>query len=460
MSEDGGTGVCFSAAEAAEWTSGAWRGGNPAAISGIFTDTRKTISGAMYVAIKGLNFDGHAFVRQAMDAGACAVMVNADADIPADIPALRVADTEKALCSLAAGWRAKVNPKIVGITGSAGKTTVKELTSHLLGASFRTARTCGNWNNGLGLPKSLLAMAADTEFGVFEAGTNHPGEIAPLARLMKPDCAIITNVGPVHIEFFGSEEAIANEKADMIRAVPSGGFVVLDADSRHYGFLAAQATCRVVSVSLEAGSDFRAVKYDGDAGWFSVLDRASGVEHEIFTGQPGTHQIVNALQALALARQYGISWEAITARFTKVPRMPMRWEVIERGDVVWINDAYNANPLSMRKSVETLATLVSRGGMKIAVLGDMFELGEFEEKMHRAVGEVVGKSGIDVLLAVGERASCWLADAAIVAGMPASCVHRTPDASSAREYVKTLLRPGAHVLLKASRGMALERILG
>lgn len=460
MSDDVGTGVCFSAAEAAEWTSGTWRGVAPAMIQGIFTDTRKTIPGAMYIAIKGANFDGHAFVSQAMGAGACAVMVNTDANVSTDMPALRVPDTEKALCSLAAGWRAKVNPIIVGITGSAGKTTVKEWTSHLLGAAFRTARTLGNWNNGLGLPKSILAMASDTEIGVFEAGTNHPGEIAPLAGLMRPDCAIITNVGPVHIEFFGSEAAIADEKAEMIRAVPAKGFVVLDADSPHFVFLSAQAKCRVVSISLGTDSDFRAAKYDADAGWFAVVDRASGIEHEIFTGQPGSHQIVNALQALAVARQFGVSWEAITERFAKVPRMPMRWEVMERDGVVWINDAYNANPLSMRKSVETLATLDSHGGMKIAVLGDMFELGEFEESMHRAVGTVVAKSGIDVLVAVGIRASKWLADAAIAAGMPAACVHKTQDALTARDDMKTLLKPGAHVLVKASRGMALERVLG
>lgn len=460
MTEVSGDGACFSRAEAAEWTAGRWQGADASTlIQGIFSDTRTARPGAMYVAIKGEKFDGHAFVRQALAAGASAVMVNASADIPLDIPALCVADTAKALTDLAAGWRAKVDPVIVGVTGSAGKTTVKELTSHLLGALGKTARTCGNWNNNLGLPKSILAMPADTKMGIFEVGTNHPGEIAPLAALMKPDCAVLTNIGPVHIEFFGTERAIANEKADLLRAVPAEGFVVLDADSAQFGYLSSQVSCRVVTVSLNSDADFRAMGYDADAGFFTVREKSSGEEHEIFTGQPGVHQVVNALEATAVARQFGVSWAAISERFATVPRMPMRWERIEEGGVVWINDAYNANPLSMQKSVETFASMDSQSGRKIAVLGDMFELGVQEEVLHGVVGEVVGKSGVDILVAVGARSSRWLADAAVAAGMEPAHVFRTADVPEARRLLAPLLTKGVHVLLKASRGMALENIL-
>ena len=453
------TKVIFSAHEAALWTGGTWQGPHPATIVGVYTDTRTTVSGAMYIAIKGENFDGHTFASQAIAAGACAVLVDADANIPSDLTALCVPNTQKALYDLAAGWRNKVNPRIVGVTGSAGKTTVKEWTAHLLSALGKTARTHGNWNNALGLPKSILAMPGDTEFGVFEAGTNHPGEIRHLAQLMKPDCAIITNVGPVHIEFFGSESAIADEKAELLRALPAGGVAVLDADSPHFAYLEQQAPCRVVTVSLKTDSNFRAVRYDADAGWFTVLDRATGEEYEIFTGQPGVHQVVNALEALAMAREFGISWETITERLAAVPRMSMRWERIERDGVIWINDAYNANPLSMVKSVETFAALDSNGGKKMAILGDMFELGDYEEAMHRETGRLVASLSIDFLLVVGKMSSKWMAAAALEVGMKPENVFRAPDSTAAKKVASTLLRPGMFVLLKASHGMALERIL-
>ncbi len=453
------TDVIFTALEAAQWTGGTWQGPHPTIIAGIYTDTRKTVLGAMYIAIKGVNFDGHTFVAQAIAAGACAVLVDVDAKVSSNLPSLCVPNTQKALYDLAAGWRNKVAPRIVGVTGSAGKTTVKEWTAHLLSSVGKTARTCGNWNNDLGLPKSILAMPGDTEFGVFEAGTNHPGEIRHLAELMKPDCAIITNVGPVHIEFFGCEHAIADEKAELLRALPADGVAVLDADSPHFAYLSQQAPCRVVTVSLKTDSDFLAIRYDTDAGWFTVLDRVTGEEHEIFTGQPGVHQVVNALEALAMAREFGVSWEAITEQLGTVPRMPMRWERMDRDGLVWINDTYNANPLSMVKSVETFAALDSGGGKKIAILGDMFELGDYDELMHRKIGSLVASLPIDMLLAVGEMSSKWMALAALEAGMKPENVFRASDSTTAKKAAATLLKPGMFVLLKASHGMALERIL-
>lgn len=449
----------FSAAEAVEWTKGWWRGTHPAVLAGVSNDTRQMTAGALYVAIKGPTFDGHAFARQAMERGAAAVMMNSGADVPEDIPALVVPSTEAALTALAAGWRAAVDPTVVGITGSAGKTTVKELTAHLLGTLGPTAKTQGNWNNSLGLPKSLLAMPRNSRFGVFEAGTNHPGEIAPLAALMRPDCATVTNVGPVHIEFFGSEEAIADEKADLLRAVPADGFVVLDADSPHFRFLSAQPKCRVVTVSLQGDADFRALDVDAVEGRFKIVERASGETRSVFTGRPGAHQVVNALQAVAVARQFGVPWPAIVSRLADAPGAPMRWEVIPRDGIVWINDAYNANPISMAKSLETFAAMDAKGGRKVAVLGDMFELGAHAESMHRAVGTQAAAADVDLLVTVGAMSARWMADAALKAGMAAERVRTATDAPAARELLKSLLLPGDHVMLKASHGMALGKIL-
>lgn len=452
------SGAVFTPGEAVEWTGGVWRGGDSATrIEGVFTDSRKPVPGALYIAIKGGRFDGHDFACAAMDGGACAVMANVSAGIPDDIPALLVGDTETALTALAAGWRAKVDPKVVGITGSVGKTTVKELTSHLLGAAGKTAKTLGNWNNSLGLPQSILAMDGDSKFGVFEIGMNHSGELSPLARLMQPDCAVVTNVGPVHIEFFDSEEAIADEKAELLRAVPENGFAVLDADSPHFAYLARQARCRVVSVSLVAEFEFKAESYEAGDGQFTVREAATGESHAIDCGLPGAHQVVNALEAIAVARQFGIGWGEIAARFLTAPRAKMRWEKTERDGVVWINDAYNANPVSMSKSVETF-TQMKISGRKIAVLGDMFELGADEEALHRRIGGVVAESGVDILIAVGKRAK-WIADSARKSGMDAAAIFPAANVAEAKEVLGDSARAGDAVLIKASRGMALEAIM-
>ena len=452
------SGAVFSAEEAAEWTGGSWRGVDSATrIDGVFTDSRKPAHGALYIAIRGERFDGHDFVRSAVDGGACAVMANASVRIPDDIPALIVEDTEAALTELAAGWRAKVDPEVVGVTGSVGKTTVKELTAHLLGAAGMTAKTLGNWNNSLGLPQSILAMEEGARFGVFEIGMNHPGELAPLVRLMQPDCAVVTNVGPVHIEFFADEAAIADEKAELLRAVPENGFAVLDADSPHFAYLARQARCRVVTVSLAAESDFKAEDYEAGGGRFMVREAATGVGRVVDCGLPGAHQVVNALEAIAVARQFGIGWDEIAERFQTAPRARMRWEKTERDGVVWINDAYNANPVSMAKSVETFARM-DIPGRKVAVLGDMFELGSEEETLHRRVGGIVAASGLDFLITVGVRAR-WIADSAEKAGMDLSEIFVAADVPEAKRLLGKIIRAGDGVLIKASRGMALEAIM-
>jgi len=452
--------VVFSSRSAADWTNGRWEGAPPENIRGVFTDTRTVVAGALFIALRGPTFDGHAYAAAAVSAGACAVMADNRASLPPGLPVLRVADTREGLRALASGWRDRLSGRVVGITGSAGKTTVKTWTAHLLAASGTTACTPGNWNNDLGVPKSLLTVPESAAFAVLEAGTNHPGEIHPLASLIRPECVILTNIGPSHIAFFGSEAAIAHEKADLLRVLPPDGRAVLDADSAHFDWLAAQTPCPVITVSVSTDADYRAQDVDGEAGAFTVVERATGDRRLIETGQPGAHHVVNALQALAVARYFGVPWPSITSRFQSLPRMPMRWERMERGSTVWINDAYNANPLSMTRALETFAALDTRGGIKIAVLGDMYELGSDEQRLHAEVGRVAARCGLHTLLAVGPRASTWLADAAVDAGMDETQVFRAASLEAAREHADRLRVPGAHVLLKASRGMALERIMG
>ena len=441
------------------WSGATPEGPLPDDFPSVSTDTRELPAGCLFVALRGERFDGHAFAAQAVAAGAGAVVADRAASLPPGLPALRVDDTERALRDLAAGWRAAVDPFVLGVTGSVGKTTVKELSARLLGALGPVARTRGNWNNALGLPKSILAMPEGTRYAVLEAGTNHPGEIAPLATLMRPCAAILTNVGPVHIGNFGSEERIADEKADLLRAVPPEGFAVLDATNPHFAYLRAQPRCRVLSVSADpaVAADYVAVSADPATGAFEAREAATGERRPLRAPQPGAHQIGNALLAVAAARTLGAGWDTIAERLASAPSERMRWERLSRDGIDYVNDAYNANPVSMARSLETFAATPCRG-RRIAVLGDMGELGEAEEELHRRVGRAAAAARPAILLCVGPRAA-WIADEAVRAGLPAAAVLRAPDAPAAREVLSGLARPGDLVLLKASRSMALERAL-
>jgi UDP-N-acetylmuramoyl-tripeptide--D-alanyl-D-alanine ligase len=447
--------------EAALWSDGNWTATPPAPLNGVFSDTRAAAPGALFIAIKGENFDGHEFVEKAFDCGAAAAMVDEDNPLPSSRPArplLRVKNTRDALRSLAAGYRAKINPRVIGITGSAGKTTTKEWTAALLSTAFKTAKTPGNLNNDLGLPFSLLAMPADAEIGVFEAGTNHPGEIAPLAALMRPTVAILTNIAPVHIGNFGSEQAIADEKAALLRALPPDGAAILDAASPYFACLAAQASCRVIAVGETPSCDYSASEIDAATGEFSVHEKSSHETHRIRTGQSGTHNVTNALMAIAAARHFGVPWQSMDPAFADMPALDKRWQRIEKDGVHWINDAYNANPLSMEKALERFA-LEPCAARRIAVLGDMFELGDYAETGHRRTGSAAARAGLDLLLTVGEMSSRWLAASAVEAGMSAEKIERMETAIAAKTFLKQNLRAGDLILLKASRGMRLEALL-
>ena len=447
----------FALEDLIRWSGATPEGPLPASFPSVSTDSRDLPPGCLFLALRGENFDGHDFAAKAVAAGAGGVVANRAASLPPGLPVLRVEDTARALRDLAAGWRARLDPFVLGVTGSVGKTTTKDLAAQLLGALGPVAKTRGNWNNELGLPKSILAMPEGTRYAVLESGTNHPGEIAPLAALMRPDAAILTNVGPVHIGNFGTEERIADEKADLLRAVPPEGFCVLDATNRHFAFLRAQPRCRVVSVSADpaTAADYVARSADPATGAFEVFEAATGETRALRAHQPGAHQIGNALLAVAAARAAGAAWDAIAERLAETPGGKMRWERSERGGVQWINDAYNANPISMEKALETFAATPC-AGRRVAVLGDMGELGEAEEALHRRVGRAAAAAAPEVLVCVGPRAA-WIADEAVRAGLPAAGVHRADDALAARGLLAELAKPGDLVLVKASRSMALER---
>jgi UDP-N-acetylmuramoyl-tripeptide--D-alanyl-D-alanine ligase len=446
----------FTPSELASWTGGAWEG-TPATVRGISNNGRELSRGALYVAIRGERFDGHDFIGQAVAGGAAAAMVQQDWQGKTSLPLLRVADTRVALADAAAGYRRTWRGCVAGVTGSVGKTTTKEFIACLFRAAGTAAATAGNLNNDLGLPLSLLAAPRDVQRGVFEIGSNHPGEIAALARILRPDYAALTAVGPVHIEHFGSIEAIADEKADLLRAVPADGFVVLDADGARFDYLRRQARARVVTVSLEReDADYSGSVIDEWEGGVDVRSRAAGRSQRLISGLAGRHQAANLLLAVAVACEAGVPWERLQDGLRGMRQMPMRWQKISADGVQVINDAYNANLPGMLAALRTFAALPG-ATRRVVALGDMLELGAFEEPLHREVGRAVASGPWQALVCVGKRAG-WIADEAIAAGYPAGQVWRYADAAAASASAAEWAQPGDTVLLKASRGIGLERV--
>ena len=457
---------CFTPEDLAAWTAGTWEGA-PTVVRGVSNNGQKLTPGALYVAIRGERLDGHDFVAQAAANGAAVAMVRRDwrdeslgarASRPAlKLPLLRVDDTRVALAAAAAGYRRTWKTFVAGVTGSVGKTTTKELIAAFFRAGGATAATLGNLNNDIGLPLSLLATPSAMQLGIFELGSNHPGEINALCRVLQPDAAVVTAVGPVHIEYFGSVDAIANEKADLLRAVPAGGFVVLDADGAHFDYFRGQSRARVVTVALlRDDADYCGRICDVWTGEVEVRERATGRCVRLRTELSGRHHATNLLLAIGMARGAGVPWEALPLALQQLRLLPMRWQKIEANGITVINDAYNANPPAMLGALRTFAELPD-DARRVVVLGDMLELGPAEEGLHREVGRAVAEGPWQVLVCVGAR-SRWIADEAVSAGFPAQQVWRYPDAVIAAADTAAWVQPGDAVLVKASRGIGLERV--
>lgn len=423
-------------------------------------DTRTLSPGNLFFALKGPRFDGHEFVGAAFDKGASgAVVARGWAEGLDRGPLLIVDDPVAALREAALRYREEVNPEIIGVTGSAGKTTVKEMIADLLSAAGPVVRSRGNWNNDIGIPLSMLAMERCDRFGVFEAGVNHPGEMAALCRILKPTWGVITNVGPVHLEFFASVEEVAREKAEMLRAVGEKGIAVLSNDCRLFDLLRSAAPRRVLTVSLEGNADYVcAERRDTDGGMVArVEERATGEQVTLEIPVPGDHNVHNALLALAVARGHGVGWEAIVTAMKAYSPLPMRWERRDIGGVVAVNDAYNANPMSMRAAVATFRRMKS-AGRKWLMLGGMLEMGEASDPEHLALGRELAAGDWGGMITVGDLGA-RIADGAEEAGFDPIRVFRCRDNAEAGETLARCTASGDAVLLKGSRGIHLEDAL-
>lgn len=454
--------LCFDPKELAKWSGGEWMPCAPDSLSAVIHDTKQMVAGALFVAIRGARFDGHTFVERAKEGGAAAAMVSrarAAGLAGLGLPLLVVEDPAMALRNLAATYRQHLGLTVVGVTGSTGKTSVKEMIACLLESAMPTARTKGNWNNEIGLPLSILSIPEGTRAAVLELGISHPGEMAPLCAIARPDWGVITTVGPVHLEFFESVTSIACEKAELLCGLPVGGTAVLSMDDPFFGILRAKASCHVRTTSLDknSGADYTLVRDDGQTGECEVEDRVSGGLHAFRLGLPGRHTRHNALMAIAVARGLGVSWTGIADAFGRFVPPPMRWEQKQIGGRTVINDAYNANPVSMMAALRTFKDLAV-AGRKWLVLGDMLELGASEIEEHQAIGRALAGGPWVGLVTVGGLGS-RIAEGALTAGMAAESVQACETTAMAAAWLKERVARGDALLVKASRGKRMEEVI-
>jgi UDP-N-acetylmuramoyl-tripeptide--D-alanyl-D-alanine ligase len=431
-------------------------GGGERLITHLSTDSRKVEPGDLFVALRGENFDGHKFVNDAFLRGAAGAIVEQEwsGKTPPDFALLRVPETLVAYQQVAAQHRRSLGMKIVAITGSNGKTSTKDFTASVLARRFRVAKTEGNLNNHVGLPQTMLEATARDQIGVWEIGMNHPGEIAPLARLAQPDVAIITNIGVAHLEFMGTREAIAHEKGDLAAAVPAGGTVILNRGDEFADVIAQRTTARVVFAGVDRG-DVRAreIVQTAEGAEFTVLEGAHRC-HAVLP-VPGMHMVQNALLAIATGRVFGLSLEECAAGLAAAPITKARLEIKNIGGVQFIDDSYNANPDSTKAALHTLVELET-DGQRIAVLGQMAELGAESDKGHREVGQVAAALGIDRLITLGPG-SAEIAAAARAAGLTNSAM--VVSAEEVADLLCTVTHPGDLILVKGSRSARTERVL-
>ncbi len=453
--------VPFRAHEAATWMGAELLRGDPAAcFEGVSTDTRTLKAGQLFFAIHGPRFDAHDFLDRALEAGAAGLVIERGRPLPADadedLRVLAVDDTTRALGALAAGHRAGFTGPLVAITGSNGKTTTKEMCAAILARGRPCLKTRGNLNNEFGLPLTLLEREAEHAAVVVEIGMNHRGEIAPLARIARPTVGVITNVGTAHIEFLGSQEAIAREKGDLVASLDAGATAVLNADDPRVLAQAPRTAARVVRFGRSAEADWRAEE---------VTRRADGFEFAL-AGPPGRCRVgvsglgeptlLNALAAAAAAAAAGAGLDEIAEGLARYRPVSGRMERIALDeDVVLVNDSYNANPQSTAAALESLAAM---GGRGLVVLGDMGELGDTAPRAHADAGRRVAELRLALLVALGEHAATSVAGA-VEAGLAADRALVAADHAEAVALLRERLRPGDRVLVKGSRSMRMERIV-
>jgi len=431
-------------------------GDGNALIEKISTDSRTIKRGELFVALRGENFDGHNFVESVAKTGAAGAIVdlNWTGKIPPNFTLIRVEDTLRAYQNISANYRKALSLKVLAITGSNGKTSTKDFAAAVLARGFRVTKTQGNFNNHVGLPRTMLEATSQDEVAVWEIGMNHPGEVAMLATLAAPDAAIITNIGVAHIEFMGSREAIAAEKSALAEAVGTEGTVILNADDPFSKNIAGRTRAKVIFAGTTEGT-IRASEITQSATGtdFTILEGAHRCRAQLPV--PGLHMVQNALLAVVAGRMFGLSLEDCAAGLAAAPLTKARLQIKEIRGVRFIDDSYNANPESMKAALHTLVEL-DADGKRIAVLGEMRELGEESARGHREVGETAAELGVDQLIAIGDMATA-IAEAARNAGLQNISIARSTG--EAAELLAEIAVSGDLVLVKGSRSVRTERVI-
>jgi UDP-N-acetylmuramoyl-tripeptide--D-alanyl-D-alanine ligase len=436
------------------------RGAAETLVKDVCTDSRQAKEGDLFFAIKGERFDGHEFLNEVVVKGAAAVVVE-QKKIPAQLSGcavLVVEDARVALGKLAAAYRQQFDLPVICVGGSNGKTTTKELLASVLSQKLKTLWSEASFNNDIGVPATLLRLEKSHQAAVLEAGTNHPGELAPLVKMIQPKFGVITNIGREHLEFFGDVSGVAREEGWLAELLPADGKLFLNGDNEWAEQIAKRTPAKICRVGLDPKNDWRAKK---------VRLVKNGVTFQADAPQPelsgeyrinllGRHQVTNALLALAAGAELGLSRAEIQNGLTGCQPPKMRLQFWEANGVRVLDDTYNANADSTVAALETLCDLPLQG-RRVAVLGDMGELGAHSESAHAEVGRRTAELGIGQLFTVGKM-SAATAKAARDAGL--ARVIEFADVESAMRAVKNFLKPGDVVLLKASRASRLDRIAG
>ena len=432
-------------------------------VTGYSIDSRTVAPGDLFLAIRGNRADGHGFIGAAIDRGAVGVLgsdATAVAGVPAGAVAIVVEETVAALQALGRHVRRVSGAKVTAITGSAGKTTTKEAAAAFLARRYSVIRNRGNLNNHIGLPLSLLELRHGPEMAVVELGMNHAGEIRTLVGIAEPEVRVWTNVGPVHLEFFSSVDAIADAKAEILENARPDHLLVANADDPRVMARAGRFAGRVVTFGLDASAHVRAT---------AIVDRGlDGVEARLDTPAGGTRlrsplvglgNLSNVLAAIAVAIEFDVPLDDIVARAAALRPARHRGELLRLpGGITLIDDSYNSSPAALKRALETVKAATG-SARKVAVLGEMLELGSHASRLHEECGRVAAVTGLDLLIAVGGDPAAALARAAVDAGMPAHAVLLAGTSDEAARLALERVRPGDLVLVKGSRGIATDRVV-
>lgn len=427
--------------------------GQDATFLRISTDTRALREGDLFVALVGENFDAHDFLVQAKSAGACAALVSRWVSV--DMPQIKVEDTRTALGAWASHFRSMFDVRIVAVTGSCGKTSVKEMIAAILAEQGKVLATDGNLNNDIGAPLTLLRLCPEHEFAVIELGANHAGEIAYTATLTKPDVALITNVGDAHLEGFGSRVNIARAKAEIYSGLKPGGVAVINLDDEFSDYwldINRERRCRTFSLSKESADIYATSWQLDDFGRPSMQVSVDGVLADVTLNVLGKHQILNALAALAATTSLGCDVQAAVRGLSRLQPFKGRMFPKNLGDWRWIDDTYNANPSSMLAAIEFLAQLPEP---RLLILGRMGELGPDAPTLHQQVGAYAARAGLNNVLTCGDAAGDYLRGY-FAAGGKGQVIQATDHADAANKLIKIM--PRGSVLVKGSRSAAMEKV--